>query len=89
MGERTMSLLKKAQTFISIFNDVRTKNEAQRQSSNNLNVALKNAAEMRAGMNGFSLKPQKSSAQRYENGYTTGYAGTGYYSNGVRIDDDI
>ncbi|HDL1602016.1 TPA: hypothetical protein PW494_002585, partial [Mannheimia haemolytica] len=52
MGERTMSLLKKAQTFISIFNDVRTKNEAQRQSSNNLNVALKNAAEMRAEMNG-------------------------------------
>ncbi|WP_244893089.1 hypothetical protein, partial [Mannheimia haemolytica] len=61
MGERTMSLLKKAQTFISIFNDVRTKNEAQRQSSNNLNVALKNAAEMRAEMNGFSLKPQKRS----------------------------
>ncbi|STY60994.1 Uncharacterised protein [Mannheimia haemolytica] len=53
-----MSLLKKAQTFISIFNEVRAKNEAQRQSSNNLNVALKNAAEMRAEMNGFSLKPQ-------------------------------
>ncbi|HDL5790927.1 TPA: hypothetical protein PXE79_002668 [Mannheimia haemolytica] len=56
-----MSLLKKAQTFISIFNEVRAKNEAQRQSSNNLNVALKKAAEMRAEMNGFSLKPQKRS----------------------------
>ncbi|WZG14152.1 hypothetical protein BIEPFJAP_00625 [Mannheimia haemolytica] len=31
------------------------------KSSNNLNVALKNAAEMRAEMNGFSLKPQKRS----------------------------
>ncbi len=84
-----MSLLKKAQTFISIFNEVRAKHEAQRQSSSNLNVALKNAAEMRAEMNGLSLKSQKRSFQCYDNGYITGYAGTGYYSNGVRIDDDI
>lgn len=55
-----MSLLKKAQTFISIFNEVRAKNEAQRQSSSNLNVALKNTAKMRAEMNATNILPKKN-----------------------------
>lgn len=57
-----MSLLKKATTFISIFNEVRAKNEAQRQASAGLDSALKQAEQMRANMNGFSIKPWKKSS---------------------------
>lgn len=57
-----MSLFKKATTFISIFNEVRAKNEAQRQTSTGLNGALKQAERMRVNMNGFSIKPQKKSS---------------------------
>lgn len=81
-----MSLFKKATTFISIFNEVRAKNEAQRQVSAGLDSSLKQAEQMRAEINGFNIKPKRTS--KLENGYTTGYAGTGYYSNGVRVDDD-
>lgn len=54
-----MSLFKKATTFISIFNEVRAKNEAQRQVSAGLDSALKQAEQMRAEINGFNVKSPK------------------------------
>lgn len=74
--------------FKSIFDAICSKDEPKYPNGNNLDGALKRAEAIRCNMNGFKLERPKLLKKDSKNGYTTGYAGTGYYSNGVRVDDD-
>lgn len=79
----SMSLLNKAQTFVQIFKGVRAKNQAQRLVCD-FNDELNRAEKMKTYIDGLKNKRKP----KLENGITTGYAGTGFYSNGVFMDDD-